>query len=79
MVSTLTRHADRLTTIREQWVGSATLNRLHTQFRFVHVGMIGDSEHVNAVEELEVFVHVILDVVGLLDKRNVTLPPLHVE
>lgn len=79
MVSTLTRHADRLTTIREQWAVSATLDFLHAQFILVHVGMIGDSEHVNAVEELEVFVHVILHVVGLLDKRNVTLPPLHVE
>ena len=79
MVSTLTRHADRLTTIREQWTVNPTLDFLHAQFRLVHVGVIGDSEHVNAVEELEVFVHIILDVVGLLDKRKATLPPLHVE
>lgn len=65
IVSTLTRHAERLTTIPNSLLQSPTVNLLHLQFRAIHEGMVRHAEHVDTVEILEIVVHFVFHVIRL--------------
>lgn len=65
IVSTLTRHAERLTTIPNSLLHDPTVNLFHLQFLVIHEGMVRHAEHVDTVEILEIVVHFVFHVIRL--------------
>ena len=65
IVSTLTRHAERLTTSPNSLLHSPTVNLLHLQFLAIHEGVVRHAEHVDTVEILEIVVHFVFHVIRL--------------